>query len=68
MFDVNSGSVCRYKVAGSLKKKFDSPKEAEKFYSATGRVDLGIETCLSTENPNVAMGDGLTLEIALIIL
>ena len=42
-----------------MKKKFD---EAEKFYNATGCIDIGTQTCLSTENPNVAMEDGLTLE------
>ena len=67
MFDVNSGNAYWYKVAGSLKKKFDSPKEAEKFYGATERIDIGIQTCLSTENPSVAMGDGASISMALIL-
>lgn len=29
----------------------------QKFYSATGHIDVGIQTSLSTENPTVAAGD-----------
>ncbi len=65
VFCVNSGTACRFKVAGSLKKKFGSPKEAEKFYSTgtTGHNDCGTQTCLYTANPNVVVvGDSLSLE------
>ena len=59
------GIACRFKVAGSLKKKFDTPKEAEKFYrtgSTSGRKDCGSQACLSTESPSAVVGDNMSLK------
>lgn len=48
-----------------MRKKFSSPKEAEKFYSATAKVDVGIQTIsfpTEPENPPVDVCDSLGLE------
>ena len=60
------GIACRFKVAGSLKRRFDTPKDAEKFYrtgsTTSGRKDCGSQACLSTESPNAVVGDNLSLK------